>query len=81
MIFTSSRLINLYNYFTKKTDKYSVKNAASDLSFRLLKFNFKKKEIAIEMRGKTISYNKNSHKFTLNLQLTLNNVLLQKYKK
>lgn len=81
MIFTSSRLINPYNYFTKKTDKYSVQNAASELSFRLLKFNFKKKEISIEMRGKIISYNKNSHKFTLNLQLTLNNVLLQKYKK
>ena len=81
MIFTSSRLINPYNYFTEKTDKHSVQNAASELIFRLLKFNFKKKEIAIEMRGKTISYNKNSHKFTLNLQLTLNNVLLQKYKK
>ncbi|MCL7763530.1 alkaline phosphatase family protein [Polaribacter sp. Z014] len=50
--FTSSGLTHSYSDFTKETNKYRVQNVVSKISFGLLKFNFKKKEITMEMRGK-----------------------------
>ena len=50
--FTSSGLTHSYSGFTTEPNQHRVQNVVSEISFGLLKFNFKKKEITMEMRGK-----------------------------
>lgn len=50
--FTSSGLTHSYNGFTFEPNQYRVQNVVSDISFGLLKFNFDKNEIKMQMRGK-----------------------------
>ena len=50
--FTSSGLTHTYTGFTEEANKFREGFVVSDLSFGLLKFNFDKSEIQMEMRGK-----------------------------
>jgi len=49
--FTSSGLTHSYTNFKSEPNKFRVGNVVSDKSFGLLKFNFSKKEVQLEMRG------------------------------
>ncbi|MFY0604166.1 MAG: alkaline phosphatase family protein [Flavobacteriaceae bacterium] len=49
--FTSSGLTHSYESFTSEPNKYRVKNVISQISFGLLKFDFKNNTIIMEMRG------------------------------
>tara|TARA_R110002126_G_scaffold112105_2_gene250214 strand:- start:1917 stop:2954 length:1038 start_codon:yes stop_codon:yes gene_type:complete len=50
--FTSSGLTHSYTNYTGEPNKYRVKNVVSEISFGLLKFNFDKNTITMQMRGK-----------------------------
>lgn len=50
--FTSSGLTHSYSGFTSEPNKYRVQNVISEISFGLLKFNFEKNNITMQMRGK-----------------------------
>lgn len=50
--FTSSGLTHSYNGFTSEPNQFRVQNVVSEISFGVLKFNFDKNKIRMEMRGK-----------------------------
>lgn len=50
--FTSSGLTHSYKGFTSEPNQYRVKNVVSTISFGVLKFNFDKNEVLMQMRGK-----------------------------
>ena len=50
--FTSSGLTHSYRNFTSETNKYRVQNVVSEISFGVLKFDFKAHKITLQMRGK-----------------------------
>ena len=49
--FTSSGLTHSYSSFSGEPNQYRIGNVVSEISFGLLKFNFKDKSITMEMRG------------------------------
>jgi len=49
--FTSSGMTHSYTSFKSEPNKFRIGNVVSDKSFGLLKFNFNKKEVQLEMRG------------------------------
>ena len=49
--FTSSGLTHSYDGFTNETNQFRVKEVVSDISFGLLLFNFKTRQITMQMRG------------------------------
>ena len=49
--FTSSGMTHSYTSFKSEPNKFRIGNVVSDKSFGLLKFNFSKKEVQLEMRG------------------------------
>ena len=49
--FTSSGLTHTYEAFSGEPNKYRVGEVVKDKSFGLLKFDFEKNEIHLEMRG------------------------------
>jgi alkaline phosphatase D len=50
--FTSSGLTHSYNSFKSEKNKYRVQDVISEISFGILKFDFKTHEITMQMRGK-----------------------------
>jgi alkaline phosphatase D len=50
--FTSSGLTHSYINYTGEPNRYRIKNVVSEISFGLLKFNFDKNTITMQMRGK-----------------------------
>ena len=50
--FTSSGLTHSYNGFTSEPNKHRVKDVVSEISFGLLKFNFDKHQVSMQMKGK-----------------------------
>ena len=50
--FTSSGLTHAYRGFTNEKNKYRVKAVVSNISFGLLKFDFKTHKVTMQMRGK-----------------------------
>ncbi|MHB0755293.1 alkaline phosphatase D family protein [Polaribacter sp. M15] len=50
--FTSSGLTHSYTSYSGEPNTYRIKNVISEISFGLLKFNFKNQTITMEMRGK-----------------------------
>ena len=49
--FTSSGLTHSYTSFVSEPNQYRVQNVVSEISFGLLKFDFKKHQITMQMRG------------------------------
>ncbi|MDT7832067.1 alkaline phosphatase D family protein [Flavobacteriaceae bacterium S356] len=49
--FTSSGLTHAYSGFTSEKNSYRVKKVVSDISFGLLKFDFARKTVIMQMRG------------------------------
>ena len=50
--FTSSGLTHSYKGFTSEKNKFRVQDVISEISFGLLKFDFKAQKITMQMRGK-----------------------------
>jgi len=50
--FTSSGLTHSYNGFTSEPNKHRILNVVSEISFGLLNFDFKKRQITMQMRGR-----------------------------
>lgn len=50
--FTSSGLTHAYTDFKSEENKFRVENVISEISFGLLKFDFKAQKITMQMRGK-----------------------------
>lgn len=54
--FTSSGLTHAYRGFTSEPNQYRVQNVVSEISFGILKFDFEKRKITMQMRGKNDTF-------------------------
>ena len=70
--FTSSGLTHAYRGFTNEKNKYRVKDVVYNISFGILKFDFKTHKVTMQIREKTTNYCKSYFKYILNLLLTKN---------
>jgi alkaline phosphatase D len=50
--FTSSGLTHSYSSFVSEPNQYRIQNVIAEVSFGLLQFNFDKKSVSMQMRGK-----------------------------